>query len=191
LAVLSIRFVQGFIYWGGGSRRFIYAPRKLNPDAAHWMAYKFQTAMPGALLGTERLIAYLLHHFWLLYPSVLIFSAVELFAGLFLMIGLCTRGTGAVTIGLSVALMLMFGWQGATCIDEWTMAAANLAIGTTLFLLGSGSYSVDSVLACHNPALADKTWFRWVSGSSALPLGETAFKRLALILFGVGTVFSI
>jgi hypothetical protein len=26
LALLSVRFIQGFIYWGGGSRRFIYAP---------------------------------------------------------------------------------------------------------------------------------------------------------------------
>jgi hypothetical protein len=28
LGLLSIRFIQGFIYWGGGSRRFIYAPAK-------------------------------------------------------------------------------------------------------------------------------------------------------------------
>jgi thiosulfate dehydrogenase (quinone) len=34
LALLSIRFIQGFIYWGGGSRRFIYAPAKLDPNAA-------------------------------------------------------------------------------------------------------------------------------------------------------------
>ncbi|MGY4434904.1 hypothetical protein ACVWWO_007381 [Bradyrhizobium sp. F1.13.1] len=27
LGLLSIRFIQGFIYWGGGSRRFIYRPR--------------------------------------------------------------------------------------------------------------------------------------------------------------------
>ena len=38
LASLSIRVIQGFIYWGGGSRRFIYAPSKLNPDAPTWMA---------------------------------------------------------------------------------------------------------------------------------------------------------
>ena len=38
LALLSIRFIQGFIYWGGGSRRFIYAPAKLDPNAASWMA---------------------------------------------------------------------------------------------------------------------------------------------------------
>jgi thiosulfate dehydrogenase (quinone) len=48
LSLLSIRFIQGFVYWGGGSRRFIYAPAKLDPNAASWMANKFQSAMPGA-----------------------------------------------------------------------------------------------------------------------------------------------
>jgi hypothetical protein len=38
LAMLSVRVIQGFIYWGGGSRRLIYAPSKLNPDAPTWMA---------------------------------------------------------------------------------------------------------------------------------------------------------
>src|SRR6202158_2687914 len=74
LALLSVRFIQGFIYWGGGSRRFIYAPSKLNPDAPTWMANKFQTAMPGALFGTDHVISFLLHHFWLLYPAVILFS---------------------------------------------------------------------------------------------------------------------
>ena len=69
LALLSIRFIQGFIYWGGGSRRFIYAPAKLDPNAANWMANKFQSAMPGALLGTDHIIAFLPHHFYLLYVS--------------------------------------------------------------------------------------------------------------------------
>src|ERR1700746_1668756 len=63
LGLLSVRVIQGFIYWGGGSRRFIYAPAKLNPDAPTWMANKFQTAMPGALFGTDHLISLLLHHF--------------------------------------------------------------------------------------------------------------------------------
>src|ERR1700719_2778354 len=66
VALLSIRFIQGFVYWGGGSRRFIYAPAKLDPHAASWMANKFQSAMPGALLGTDHIIAFLLHHFYLL-----------------------------------------------------------------------------------------------------------------------------
>ena len=67
LAMLSIRFIQGFVYWSGGSRRFIYAPAKLAPNAANWMANKFQSTMPGALLGTDHMIAFLLHHFYLLY----------------------------------------------------------------------------------------------------------------------------
>ncbi len=71
LALLSVRFIQGFIYWGGGSRRFIYAPAKLDPHAASWMANKFQSAMPGALLGTDHIIAFLLHHFDLLYVSLI------------------------------------------------------------------------------------------------------------------------
>lgn len=88
LGLLAVIIIQGFIYWGGGSRRFIYAPDKLNPDAPHWMAYKFQTAMPGALMGLEHVISFMLQHFWLLYAGVILFSAAELIAGLFLMIGL-------------------------------------------------------------------------------------------------------
>ena len=41
IGLLAVRFIQGFIYWGGGSRRFIYGPQKLNPHG-HWMAYKFR-----------------------------------------------------------------------------------------------------------------------------------------------------
>lgn len=192
IGLLAVRFIQGFIYWGGGTRRFIYAPSKLDPWGGHsWMANKFQTAMPGALLGTDKFVAYLLHHFWLLYPSVIIFSAVELFAGLFLMIGLFTRAAGAISIGLSFVLMLLFGWQGATCIDEWTMAAANFGIGITLFLTGSSAYAVDNIILRRNPGLADRGWFRWTCGSLPLPLSELSFKKLALILFWVGVAFSV
>ena len=54
-------------------------------------------------------------------------------------------------MGFSVVLMLMFGWQGATCIDEWTMAACNLAMGATLLLAGSGACSLDNVLLRRKP----------------------------------------
>src|ERR1700741_4054789 len=87
IALLSIRFIQGFIYWGGGSRRFIYAPSKLDPNAPSWMANKFQTAMPGALFGTDHLISFLLAHFCLLYAGVILFSAAELIVGAMLMAG--------------------------------------------------------------------------------------------------------
>jgi thiosulfate dehydrogenase [quinone] large subunit len=117
LGLLSIRFIQGFIYWDGGSRRFIYAPAKLDPHAANWMANKLQSAMPGRCVGTDHIIAFLLHHFHLLYASLILFSAAELITGLFLMAGFPTRAAALTSIGLSVVLMLMFGWQGATCID--------------------------------------------------------------------------
>jgi uncharacterized membrane protein YphA (DoxX/SURF4 family) len=183
LALLSIRFIQGFIYWGGGSRRFIYAPAKLDPNAASWMANKFQSAMPGALLGTDHIIAFLLHHFYLLYASLILFSAVELITGLFLMTGFLARAAALVSIGLSVVLMLMFGWQGATCIDEWTMAACNLAIGATLMLGGSGAFSLDNALLARKPTLAERGWFRWMSGALPLPMPSGSFQKLALAVF--------
>src|SRR6201988_85189 len=170
IALLSTRFIQGFIYWGGGSRHFIYAPSKLDPSAPSWMANKFQTAMPGALFGTDHLISFMLHHFWLLYVGVILFSAAELIVGAMLMAGALTRVAASVSMGFSVLLMAMFGWQGGTCIDEWTMAACNLAMGATLLLGGSGAYSIDNVLIRRNSQLAEKHWFRWMAGSLPLPL---------------------
>jgi thiosulfate dehydrogenase [quinone] large subunit len=191
IALLSVRLIQGFIYWGGGSRRFIYGPEKLDPDAPTWMANKLQSAMPGALLGTDHLIAFLLHHFWLLYPAVILFSGAELIAGAALMAGLLTRLTALVSVSLSMLLMLMFGWQGGTCIDEWTMAACNLAMGTTLVLVGSGAYSLDNVLLKRNPGLADRAWFRWLGGSLPLPLKDTAFRNLGVSFLAAVLTFNI
>lgn len=190
VALLSVRFIQGWIYWGGGSRRFIYGPQKLNPHA-HWMAYKFQTAMPGAILGTGHVVAFLLHHFTLLYISVIAFSAVELIAGLMLIVGLFTRLAALATICVSFVLMLLFGWQGATCIDEWTMAASNFGMGITLLLAGAGAYSIDGLLLSRNSALENRAWFRWAAGALPLPLTGKAFNRLALILFWIGVAFAV
>ncbi|MBU2754210.1 quinol oxidase [Acidithiobacillus sp. CV18-2] len=190
IGMLAVRFVQGWIYWGGGSRRFIYGPQKINP-AGHWMAYKFQTAMPGAILGTSHLISFLLHHFVLLYAGVIIFSAVELVSGLMLISGFLTRLAALLTLGLSFTLMLLFGWQGATCIDEWTMAASNFGMGIALFLVGGGAYSIDNWLLKTKPALATKGWFRWLGGSEPLPLSDLAFKKLALTLFWIAVIFIV
>ena len=191
IALLSVRVIQGFIYWGGGSRRFIYDPEKLNPDAPTWMANKFQSAMPGALFGSDHLIAFLLHHFWLLYPAVILSSGAELIAGGALMAGLLTRLAALVSVGFSMVLMLMFGWQGGTCIDEWTMAACNLAMGATLVLAGGGAYSLDNVLLKRDRGRADRAWFRWLAGSLPLPLRDTAFRNLGLGVLAVVLAFNI
>lgn len=191
LGLLAIRVIQGFIYWGGGSRRFIYAPDKINPEAPHWMAYKFQTAMPGALLGLEHVISFMLQHFWLLYTGVIVFSAAELLAGLFLMLGLFTRISALLSMTFSVLLMLMFGWQGATCIDEWTMAACNLAMGTTIFLCGSHVYALDNQLLKKKPHMSESPLFRWCCGALPMPISADGYKKLALWLLAFVVVFDV
>jgi len=192
IGILAVRFVQGWIYWGGGSRRFIYGPQKLDAwGGGHWMAYKFQTAMPGALLGMDHVISFLLQHFTLLYVGVIFFSAVELLAGFMLIAGLFTRLAALSTIGLSFVLMLLFGWQGATCIDEWTMAASNFAMGVTLLLVGGGAYSLDNWLLKKKPDLANKAWFRWSTGSLPLPLSDDAYRKFALALFWIAVAFIV
>ena len=122
---------------------------------------------------------------------LILFGAAELITGLFLMTGFLTRAAALVSIGLSVALMLMFGWQGATCIDEWTMAACNVAIGATLMLGGSGAYSLDNARLARKPELARRDWFRWMSGALPLPMPSGAFERLALAVFAATVVFNV
>lgn len=178
IAMLAVRFVQGWIFWGGGSRRFIYAPSKLDPSSHTWLANKFQSAMPGALLGMDRAVDYMLHHFALMYAGAVVFSAAELVFGLFLLFGFMTRLSALVTIAFSVVLMLLFGWQGATCIDEWTMAASNFAMGVTLFIAGSAAYSVDSLLMRRNPLLTDRGWFQWFGSGT---WSATRISRLGVI----------
>jgi thiosulfate dehydrogenase [quinone] large subunit len=191
IAMLSVRVIQGFIYWGGGSRRFIYGPQKLNPHAPTWMANKFQSAMPGALLGLDHVISFMLQHFWLLYASVILFSAAELVVGAALMAGLMTRVAAALSAAFSVVLMLMFGWQGATCIDEWTMAACNLAMGATILLAGSSVWSLDNLILNRNPGLARAGWFRWASGSLPLPVAAPSFKNLGLVVLAFVVAFDV
>ncbi len=191
IAMLSVRVIQGFIYWGGGSRRFIYAPAKLDPSQPSWMANKLQAAMPGALFGSDRIVAFLLHHFWLLYAAIVVFSAAELIVGIALMAGLMTRLAALLSVGISISLMLLFGWQGGTCIDEWTMAACNVAMGASLMLAGSAAYSLDSAWLRRNPGLAKRMWFRWGGGSLKLPLSDAGFRKLALALLAFVLVFDV
>jgi thiosulfate dehydrogenase [quinone] large subunit len=122
---------------------------------------------------------------------LILFSAAELITGLCLMAGFLTRAAALVSIGLSVVLMLMFGWQGATCIDEWTMAACNLAIGVTLMLGGSRAFSLDSALLARKPALAERGWFRWTSGAVPLPMRSSTFQRFALAVFAATAIFNV
>lgn len=190
LFILTIRFVQGWIYWGGGSRRFIYAPQKIDPFSSEWMANKLQAAMPGAILGMGSVINFLLQHFYILYASIILLSLVEFFSGIALLVGSFTRLSGLITALLSILFMFTFGWQGSTCIDEWTMSICTLAMGITLFLTGSSVYSIDGLLLKHYPKLARNKWFLYTASG---PLSYLTIERLALsflifiMLFTLGT----
>ncbi len=188
LVLLCARFVQGWIYWGGGSRRFIYAPSKIDPSAHHWMANKFQTAMPGALLGMDQVVSYMLQHFYLLYSGVIFFSLAELVVGLCLIVGFYTRLAALASIGLSFVLMLLFGWQGATCIDEWTMAAANFGMGASLFLGGGGAYSVDAWRMKRRPGLVSEPMFHWIASG---PVSEVLLERVGKVLMVATVIFVV
>jgi len=122
----------------------------------------------GALFGTDHLISFMLTHFYLLYAGVILFSAAELIVGAMLMTGLLTRVADCAPWVLSVADGDVW-LAGRHCIDEWTMAACNLAMGAKPAARGSGAYSLRQRLASPQPALAGKQWFRWMSGSLPLP----------------------
>lgn len=188
LVMLPVRFVQGWIFWGGGSRRFIYDPSKLDPHAHEWMANKLQSAMPGAILGVKQIIGFILQHFDLLYSSILIFSLIELLSGLALMLGFFSRLAGFSTMLISIVLMLAFGWQGATCMDEWTMAAATLSMGFALTLSGASIYSLDSFCIRKYPHLENRKWFTYLASG---PIGFSQFKISALCILGLTVAFTL
>lgn len=191
LGLLTVRVVHGFIYWGGGSRRFIYDPEKLDPSGHDWMANKLQEAMPGALFGTDQAISFVLKNFDLLYPLIIVFSAGELLVGMMLIAGFMTRAAAFGSLGFSIILMVMFGWIGAVCLEGWTMAACNIAMACALMLNGSGAYSLDNLLVRRRPHLATHGWFRWIGGSLPLPLSAATFQKLSLLTFFLATIFVV
>lgn len=188
IIILCVRFVQGWIYWGGGSRRFIYAPMKLDPYSSEWMANKLQSAMPGALLGTQQIINYLLQHFVLLYLAIVLFSLVELLSGVALIFGCFTRAAGFISAFVSIILLLVFGWQGATCLDEWTMAVATLSMGFTLGLSGAPIYSIDAWLLKRYPKLFHRQWFNDFA-SGHWPFAK--LRRIGLMCFVFTILFTV
>ncbi len=183
LTMLGVRLVQGWVYWGGASRRLIYSVGKLDPSSSAYMGHKMNTAIPGAVFGTSDALSNLLHHPTLLQVSIILFTLVELLVGLGLIFGLMTRFFGLVSVGLAVSLMLLFGWLGSTCVDEWTMASNSFAMGLGIMLAGGGSgWSLDHWLAKKYPGLARRTWFPWLFSGPLPVVTVTRFAKLFGIL---------
>ncbi len=187
LIILPIRFVLGWIFWSGGSRRFFYAPEKLDPHSTTWLANKLQSAMPGAILGANYVISDLLQDFWLLYGMLVGFSLLELLSGLGLILGAFTRLCSLITLFLSISLMISFGWQGGTCMDEWTMAVGTFAMSAVLLLSGSPKYSIDSIFLNQRRYKESST----LAILASKPLSIKAFKWAGLLLTLLTIIFTL
>lgn len=195
LVLLGTRFVQGFIFWGGASRRLLYnfhevngadVAVKLDFDSAGFVANKLVHALPGTL-WIQGLLERSLQYPDLIIASVWIWTLAELAVGLCLIFGFATRLFALISIGLNVSLMLIFGWMGSTCLDEWTMAVSGVAMSSAVFLAGGGAWSLDSLIG--RSAWADRNgWAPWVFSG---PLPQATVKTLALLLAAIAVVFTV
>lgn len=186
---LSTRLVLGWVYWGGASRRFIYAPAKLDPSSPAYLANKLVHAAPGAAFGFGHIMHWLMAMPTLLHVAVIGFSLVELVVGVGLIFGFATRILSLASIGLSITLMIIFGWMGTTCQDEWTMAACSFAMSCLTLATGSGPWSVDNLIQ-RSCCFQKMPWLSWFT-SGPLPLSGAAFIRLTKILGIISIIFAV
>jgi uncharacterized membrane protein YphA (DoxX/SURF4 family) len=196
LILLGTRFTQGFIFWGGATRRLIYdfhsidgvdQAAKLDFTSPGFVAAKLTHALPGAL-WVQGPIEWTLRHPDLIVTSVWLWTVAELAVGLGLMLGLATRASACVSLWLNVTLMVIFGWMGSTCLDEWTMAVSGVAMSSAVFLAGGGAWSLDERYIAPAEWAQRFPWLAWIC-SGPLP-GEWAHK-LALWLGGACIAFTV
>lgn len=195
LVLLGTRFVQGFIFWGGASRRLFYNVHdingadvavKLDFESAGFVANKLTHALPGTV-WIQGPLEWTLQYPDLIIASVWIWTIAELLVGLGLIFGLITRFWALVSIGLNVALMLIFGWMGSTCLDEWTMAVSGVAMSSAIFLAGGGAWSLDHLIG-RTRWMERNAWSAWLFSG---PLPEQRVKTLSLLLAAFAVVFTV
>lgn len=119
-------------------------PSKHDITSPAHLANKLVEAAPGSPI--EGAVHWVLYHPWAAELTTYIMSTAEIAVGVCLMIGLLTRLAAVGGAIINICLMLIFGWMGFECLDEWTMAALGFAICTTVMFTGSGTFSVDHAL---------------------------------------------
>lgn len=169
LFTLALRLVIGWTYFSAFWRRLVL-DNKLIPEEAGYIGEKFNHFLPNAL-GIQPLIEHLVTHPEQLQLAMVIFTIVEAIVGLLLMFGLFTRLMSIGVFGLAMGILLGSGWLGTTCLDEWQIGVLGVAGGFTLFLTGSGAYSLDNYFIKNNYAFTQKKWFQWL-GSGQLPIAN-------------------
>src|SRR5690606_24452252 len=188
LFTLSLRWVIGWTYFSAFWRRLII-DNKLIPEEAGYIGEKFNHFLPNAL-GIKPIIEYLVSNPEALQISMVIFTIVEAIVGLFIIFGLFTRLMSIGVFFLAMGILLGSGWIGTTCLDEWQIGVLGVAGGFTLFLTGSGFYSLDNYLMKKNLAFTHKKWFA-ILGSGLLPIKnlKPLVLAISILIFGL-TLFT-
>jgi len=164
---LSIRWVIGWTYFSAFWRRLILE-NKLIPEEAGYIGEKFNHFLPNAL-GIKPVIEYLVSNPDALQFAMVIFTIIEAIVGLFIILGLFTRLMSIGVIMLATGILLGSGWLGTTCLDEWQIGILGIAGGFTIFLTGSGKYSMDRLLIKKKIKFTNSKWFHYL-GSGTIPI---------------------
>lgn len=180
LFTLSLRWVIGWTYFSAFWRRLIL-DNKLIPDEAGYIGEKFNHFLPNAL-GIKPIIEYLVSNPEVLQISMVAFTIVEAIVGLLIILGLFTRLMSIGVFSLAMGILLGSGWIGTTCLDEWQIGVLGVAGGFTLFLSGSGVYSLDNYLIAKNYAFTHKKWFAFLGS------GNLSIYRLKPIVLGISVL---
>jgi len=138
----AIEISMGFVFLMGAWRRFFNMPIKHEIESGGHLANKLVMAAPGSPI--EGAVHWVLYDPFLAEWSVYFMSAAEAVIGSAMILGLFSRLAAFGSAAMNVALMLIFGWMGYECLDEWTMAALGFAISISLVIYGSNTYSLDS-----------------------------------------------
>lgn len=188
LFTLSIRWVIGWTYFSAFWRRLIL-DNKLIPEEAGYIGEKFNHFLPNAL-GIKPIIEYLVLNPDALQLAMIIFTIVEAIVGLFIILGLFTRLMSIGVFFLAMGILLGSGWIGTTCLDEWQIGVLGVATGFTLFLTGSGPYSLDNWMINKNLSITRKNIFKYL-GSGNLPIQNLKTKVLimSILIFSL-TLFT-
>lgn len=177
LFTLSLRLVVGWTYFSAFWRRLILE-NKLSPDEAGYIGEKFNHFLPNAL-GIKPIIEYLVSNPESLWWAMVAFTIIEGIVGLLFMLGLFTRLMSFGVLSLAAGILLGSGWLGTTCLDEWQIGILGVAAGFTIFLSGSGKYSLDQLLINNKLGISQSRWFPWIA-SGNLPLAPKLLNRSVL-----------
>lgn len=145
LFLMPLRWVCAWIMFSAAWRRLVLKPESLIPTSPEYEGFKLGHFLPKADLLSPAL-AYIIQHATLLQIFLYVFTGLELCLGIFLLLGFCSRLSGLVLFVLFTSLMLVAGWLGTTCLDEWTVASFGMGLGISLFLAGGGPYALDAYL---------------------------------------------